>query len=74
MVQAHPFAPRGRCPVELGARLDNEQANWVANPTKTMVVNTARDLIRSGGREQPVSKARITSVLLGRGIRPNLDR
>ena len=42
---------RERISVEPGARLDNEQANWVANPTKTMVVNTAQDLIRCGGRE-----------------------
>ena len=34
---------------ELGARLYNEQANLVANQKTTMVVNTAQDLIRSGG-------------------------
>lgn len=53
-VQVLSFAPRRNISVELRARLDNEQANWVANPTKTMVVNTARDLIRSSGRSPSV--------------------
>ena len=39
---------------ELGARLYNEQANLVANQKTTMVVNTAQDLIRSGGRSPSV--------------------